>query len=197
MAKKINLTGMKFGRLTVLYDTGERRHGLVVWSCKCSCGNLTPVVSMSLKSGDTRSCGCLAKETATRRLREIHIRQKGSDNPQYIHGECSKKTRLYQCWTNMKSRCFNSKTWGYTWYGKKGIVVCPEWKNSYIVFRQWAVNNGYKDNLTIDRIDGRGNYEPSNCRWITRVENCKRPKIKDKPCTLHEDMSNGKYEEER
>lgn len=82
------------------------------------------------------------------------------------------KERLYTIWTNMKARCYNKNHHRYNLYGARGIKICPEWKNSYNAFREWSINNGYQDNLTIDRINNDGNYEPSNCRWTTQKEQC-------------------------
>lgn len=84
------------------------------------------------------------------------------------HGLCD--TRIYRIWKNMKQRCYNPKNPRYNFYGKIGVKVCDEWKNNFISFYKWSIENGYQDNLTIDRIDVNGNYEPSNCRWITNKE---------------------------
>lgn len=84
------------------------------------------------------------------------------------HG-CS-DTKLYECWKNIKSRCYNKNNDRYPHYGGKGVIVCDEWQD-FVNFKQWAENNGYSENLTIDRIDPELNYEPSNCRWLTYEEN--------------------------
>lgn len=86
------------------------------------------------------------------------------------HGK--KNTRLYRIWLQMKNRCFNIRTNRYKDYGGRGITVCDEWKNDFTKFYDWSILNGYQENLTIDRIDNDGNYEPSNCRWVTvKIQN--------------------------
>ena len=158
MRKCIDLTGQKFGRLTVI----ERANNYVSpkgqqtaqWLCKCECGNLIVVRGDSLRTGNNLSCGCLGKEHRTASLT--------------THGHCN--DRLYDIWQNMKDRCYNSHSERYRDYGGRGVVVCPEWLNGFEAFYNWAILNGYKDNLTLDRIDTNGNYEPSNCRWATYKE---------------------------
>lgn len=79
-------------------------------------------------------------------------------------------TKLYERWDSMKSRCYVKNAGNYRRYGGRGITVCDEWKTSFEAFRDWALANGYADNLSLDRIDVNGNYEPSNCRWVTMTE---------------------------
>ena len=160
--KPRNLKKEKFGRLQPLYDTGERRgkSGSVVWMCLCDCGNSRKVATKELTFGRARSCGCLIIEARTK--------------------HAGTGTRLYQIWTDIKTRCFNIKSAKYKWYGKRGITICEEWKNNYSAFRFWAILNGYQDNLTIDKIDNDKGYSPKNCQWLTQSENIKKYWHKDK-----------------
>jgi hypothetical protein len=147
---------MKFGRLTVINRSGIHKSGQTIWKCKCDCGNETDVPVSSLTSGNTQSCGCLHKEKAGRQ-----------------NGHGKSRDRLYQTWFKMIERCYNPNRKEYKYYGARGIQVCNEWKddeNGLDNFYKWANENGYTDDLSIDRIDVNGNYEPSNCRWATIKE---------------------------
>lgn len=162
MGKLIDITGKRFGRLLVI----ERRPTInrkAYWSCKCDCGNTITVSASSLLCGKTRSCGCLRKE-------QMKLRAT-------VHGFSGEP--LYSVWNMMKQRCQNSNNKDYHFYGERGISVCDEWIR-YPPFREWALKNGYLSGLTIDRIDSDGNYEASNCRWITIQEQQKnrRPRSK-------------------
>lgn len=141
-----------FGRLTVIEKSVTGKHGHWSWRCICSCGKEVIARGAALKNGTTRSCGCLQKIIATK------------------HGMC-KNRPLYSCWFNMINRCSNSKSQSYKYYGARGIKVCPEWKNIK-TFCDWAIGHGYKDDLEIDRINTDGNYEPKNCRFVTKQVNC-------------------------
>lgn len=163
MGKFIDLTGNKYGKLLVLneriYYIDKQNKQRFKWKCQCDCGNICYVDSASLKRGNTRSCGCLQKQIAS----------ENGKNSAYKHG--MSHTRLFRIWYQMIDRCENAKNKLYPLYGERGISVCEEWHNSTIFF-EWALSNGYKDTLSIDRIDVNGNYEPFNCRWATQKIQC-------------------------
>lgn len=148
-----NLVGKKFGRIAVVEKVGKRKNK-IIWMCKCDCGGIIPVSGDSLKSGNTKSCGCY-KSYATANRNRTHNKS---------------ATRIYGIWHAMKQRCYYEKNVCYKDYGGRGISVCKEWLNDFQAFYDWAMTNGYADDLTLDRIDVNGNYEPNNCKWSTQEE---------------------------
>lgn len=154
----IDHTGERFGNLVVLersYNKKPMSGQNAMWLCKCDCGNYSIVSSACLVTGSTKSCGCL--------LVTMHK----------THGKS--ETRLYGIWNAMKQRCFNKNSREYRYYGGRGITVCNEWKTDFVSFEKWAFESGYvqdaiRGEFTIDRINPDGNYEPSNCRWISISE---------------------------
>lgn len=226
MSKALELTGKKYNKLTVIKRDGSK-NGRAYWLCKCDCGNETRVISHSLTSGKTQSCGCisieqiknlnkgkkLVKDIVGNRygrllvvefshltedkkraywkclcdcgteiivrgdgLKTGHTNSCGCYNKDIVsktkgattHGHS--KERIYRIWSNMKTRCYNNNTENYYLYGGRGISICKEWLDNFEIFYNWAMSNGYRDDLSIDRIEVDGNYEPSNCRWATAKE---------------------------
>lgn len=149
-----DLTGKRFGRLVALsvdHFQDVKRGRRTFWKCKCDCGNIKVIRSDSLISGNTTSCGCFDYE---RRCKPDSI----------------KKHKLYRVYWAMKDRCYKPTSKVYKWYGGRGIKICQEWLDSYESFYNWCMENGYKEGLTLDRINVNGNYEPDNCRLITQQE---------------------------
>lgn len=167
--KTIDMTGYRTGLITVLERVGSAQ-GQTTWLCKCACGKTFIQYGSVLRKGKVKSCGHLWHSRSERQ--KIAYRSIAKTK----HGASG--DRLYFMWASMKSRCYVKSNQSYKNYGGRGITVCDEWKNDFSVFREWALANGYDENAqkgecTLDRINNNGNYEPSNCRWITMLEQCK------------------------
>jgi len=147
-----DMTGLKFGRLTVVKFAESDNHRRAIWLCSCTCGNNSLVAGANLRVGYTKSCGCLKEELNTG-----------------LTLQNGKPSRLYRIWSTMKQRCLNSNHPKHDCYGGRGIKIYAEWME-FKAFHDWAMSNGYQDNLTIDRINNDGHYGPDNCRWATLKE---------------------------
>lgn len=158
MPKRLDLTGQRFGFLVVqsfAFYSKQKRH--CYWNCLCDCGNKSIVSAQCLRRGYTKSCGCYNSKLK-KQFGGHHITHGYSSHP------------ICNTYWSMKARCYNKNHDAYKRYGGRGITVCEEWLHSSDAFVKWALENGWKEGLTLDRIDVNGNYEPKNCRWITRSE---------------------------
>lgn len=156
--KAIDLSGQRFGRLVVLARDGSSPRGGAKWRCRCDCGTGRTVLGTSLRSARTVSCGCFVREHNA----EIATTHGLTDHP------------LYRIRSGMLFRCHNPKSTFFHRYGGRGIEVCPVWRASAATFIEWALANGWQPGLTIDRINNDGNYEPANCRFVSRGENARK-----------------------
>ena len=154
MPKPIDLTGQYFGYWKVIERFANTEGRCTKWLCECKCGTRKVVNGATLRNGTSKSCGCMRTELLIGRVR--------------THGK--RKTRLYRIWAQMIQRTTNKNQKDYDYYGERGIAVCKEWRESFDTFEQWAKENGYAENLTIDRKDNNKGYEPGNCHWVTMKE---------------------------
>ena len=173
--------GDRFGRLTVIGPAGfierpkKKRGSNYIWHkpvylCQCDCGNTCTVAHYHLAQGQTKSCGCLVDEHTK------SLTKHGDKRSRY-------RSRLYVIWSGIIERCRNPRSPNWKNYGARGITICPEWEESYQTFKDWALSHGYKDGLTIDRIDNDGDYSPDNCRWVTAAEQARNRRT-NRPITI-------------
>lgn len=160
---KLALSGVRFGRLVAVEDTGRRKQGQSVWVCRCDCGQSAEVQAGNLRSGNTSSCGCLQKEA------------RGASSVRHGEARIGGHSVEYTTWWSMISRCRYPSTHAYPWYGGRGISVCQRWTGES-GFANFLADMGRRpgEGWSIDRINPDADYEPGNCRWLPTVENSAR-----------------------
>jgi hypothetical protein len=151
-----DITGKKFGRLTIIRKTDKKPKDRYLWECICDCGKEIVVYGTCLYFGTAKSCGCLHTEITVNRNKKMATHR-------------TSNSRLYRIWSRMKERCCREENKDYKNYGARGITYYEEWEN-FLPFMEWALSNGYEEQLTLERIDVNGNYEPYNCKWTTMLE---------------------------
>lgn len=149
-----NLLGVVYNGIEIISRAGSDEAGGALWEAKCHCGEIFELTGRYLKKHNIKSCGCLGGKR---------------------HGKS--KTRLYRIWTHMKTRCYDEKAHDYERYGGRGIDICSEWRYQFPNFESWALENGYQDSLTIDRINNDKGYAPNNCRWTDKTTQVRNRRV--------------------
>lgn len=153
---KIDLRGFAFGEFTVIEESTPKirndGHKVRQWKCQCSCGNVRYLSTQEIKTQKRKSCGC----------RHIEYSRKANT----VHGDSHK--RLHNIWSGIRQRCYCETDYHYQWYGARGIKMDERWADDYCAFKEWALNSGYSEGLSIDRINNNGGYTPDNCRWVSQ-----------------------------
>lgn len=162
------IIGQRFGRLTIVGDAGQSKRLETKVFVRCDCGTEKEILLHSIISKNTKSCGCIQKEVA----RNVVI------NRNYKHGLT--RHPLFHIWNSMKLRCYSKRSKSFQDYGGRGVIVCEYWKNNFHAFYDFAIKNGWKHGLEIDRINNDGNYEPGNCQFVKRIINANNRKTLQK-----------------
>ena len=149
----VDISGSRFEKLIVLEDGFKKGHEIYCY-VECDCGNKFYVRKSCIKNKNTRSCGCIHREQLINR------------NTSHMMSN----SRIYIVYRGIMGRCYNKSNTGYVNYGKIGVIMCDEWIKSFDVFYEWAINNGYSDGMSIERVNVNGNYCPENCTWIPKNE---------------------------
>jgi hypothetical protein len=176
--------GDRYGMLVCIGKTDKRVHRNIVFKFKCDCGNIVerPAHNVKRLGGKNQSCGCLKNKIFAKNCKRYR-ESEGYIHPCFKHGQTWRKdgraesTRLYRIWHGMKSRCDNPKVYNYHRYGGRGVQYCTEWED-FVAFRDWAMSNGYTDELTIERVNNDYHYCPENCKWILPKEQYKNRSYK-------------------